>query len=192
MPNPAGPPEPATYRPGDRDDFDRLYRTCYPRLLRTIYAVVGSAAAAEDCVQDAFVRGFRAWPRFRPDGSAEGWIYQIAMNVAISYRRRDKLRQVGEVIRRLGRPVAERDPSEAATQPDIVAAIASLPPRVAAAFVLRHYHGYNNREIASMEGVSERMIGIRLAQARDRLAHQLGAEWRGELPTSAPQGVQEL
>ena len=192
MPQPAGPSEPIAYRPGDRDDFDRLYRTSYPRLLRTLYAVVGDAAAAEDCVQEAFVRAYKAWPRFRPDGSAEGWMHQIAMNVAISYRRRDKLRQVGEVIRRLGRPTLERDPSETAIQPNVVAAIASLPPRVAAAFVLRYYHGYNNREIASMEGVSERMIGMRLAQARDRLAHQLGEQWRGELPTSAPQGVEQL
>lgn len=184
--------EPQAYTPGDRDDFDRLYRSTYPRLLRTLYAVLGDPAAAEDCVQEAFVRAFKAWPRFRPDGSAEGWMHQIAMHVAISYRRRARLREVGEVIRRLGRPAGHPDPADAATRPALVAALAALPPRVAAAFVLRFYHGYNNREIARMEGVSERMVGLRLAQAREQLARRLGDEWRGELPTSTLESVEQL
>ena len=177
------------YRAGDRDDFDRLYRNCYPRLLRTMYAVTGDAAAAEDCVQEAFLRGFRAWSRFRPEKSAEGWIHQIAINTAISYRRRARLRTVGEVLRRLGRPGHGSDPAEGAGRSELVAALASLPPRLAADFVLRYHHGYNNREIARMEGVSERTIGARLSQARERLASRLGPDWLGELPTSSSQDV---
>src|SRR5438128_1963635 len=94
----------AASRPGNRDDFDRLYRENYPRLLRTLYAITGDAAAAEDCVQEAFVKAWRAWPRFRPERAPEGWLHQIAVNTAISYRRRAKLRSVGEILRRLGRP----------------------------------------------------------------------------------------
>ena len=179
----------AAFRPGDRDDFDRLYRENYARLLRTLYAITGDASAAEDCVQEAFVRAWQAWPRFRPDAAPEGWLHQIAVNTAISYRRRARLRTVGEILRRIGRPVAGRDPAEAATQAEIVNAISSLPPRVAADFVLRYHHGYNNREIARLEGVSERTVGARLAQARDELARRLGPEWRGEVPTSSGQGV---
>ena len=100
----------AVSRPGNRDDFDRLYRENYPRLLRTLYAITGDAAAAEDCVQEAFVKAWRAWPRFRPERAPEGWLHQIAVNTAISYRRRAKLRSVGEILRRLGRPGAGTDP----------------------------------------------------------------------------------
>jgi RNA polymerase sigma-70 factor (ECF subfamily) len=178
-----------THRPGDRDDFDRLYRACYPRLLRILYAITGDAASAEDCVQEAFVRAFAAWPRFRPDRPAEAWIHQIAVNTAISYRRRAKLRSVGEIMRRLGRPSAGPDPADAASQSELVKALTSLPPRVAADFVLRYVHGYNNREIARLEGVSERTIGARLSQAREVLARRLGPEWHGELPTSSTHSV---
>ena len=179
----------AAFRPGDRDGFDRLYRENYPRLLRTLYAITGDASAAEDCVQEAFVKAWRAWPRFRPDAAPEGWLHQIAVNTAISYRRRARLRTVGEILRRLGRPNAGGDPAEAATQTEIVKAISSLPPRVAADFVLRYHHGYNNREIARLEGVSERTVGARLAQARDELARRLGPQWRGQVPTTTGQGV---
>jgi RNA polymerase sigma-70 factor (ECF subfamily) len=177
------------YEPGDRDDFDRLYRACYPRLLRILYAITGDAASAEDCVQEAFARAFAAWPRFRPDKPAEAWIHQIAVNTAISYRRRARLRSIGEVLRRLGRPGAGPDPADAAAQSDLMKALTSLPPRVATAFVLRYVHGYNNREIARLEGVSERTIGARLSQAREELARRLGPEWRGELPTSDTHSV---
>ena len=183
------PQENAAYRPGDRDDFDRLYRTCYPRLLRTIYAVTGDAASAEDCVQEAFLRAFKAWPRYRPERAAEAWIYQIAINTAISHRRRAKLRRIGEVLRRLGRPGLGPDPADGATTSDLIQALSALPPRVAASFVLRYHHGYNNREIARLEGVSERTIGTRLNQAREVLARILGPEWRAEVPTSTTRNV---
>ncbi len=183
------PQENAAYRPGDRDDFDRLYRTCYPRLLRTIYAITGDAASAEDCVQEAFLRAFKAWPRYRPERAAEAWIYQIAINTAISHRRRAKLRRIGEVLRRLGRPGLGPDPADGATTSDLIQALSALPPRVAADFVLRYHHGYNNREIARLEGVSERTIGTRLNQAREVLARILGPEWRAEVPTSTIRNV---
>ena len=172
------------YRPGDRDDFDRLYRENYPRLLRTLYAITGDVGGAEDCVQETFVKAWRAWPRFRPEKAPEAWLHQIAVNTAISYRRRAKLRTIGEILRRIGRPSAGHDPADVASGPHVVAALAALPPRVAADFVLRYYHGYNNREIARLEGVSERTVGARLAQAREELARRLGPEWRGELPSS--------
>ena len=183
------PQENAAYRPGDRDDFDRLYRTCYPRLLRTIYAITGDAASAEDCVQEAFLRAFKAWPRYRPERAAEAWIYQIAINTAISHRRRAKLRRIGEVLRRLGRPGLGPDPADGATTSDLIQALSALPPRVAASFVLRYHNGYNNREIARLEGVSERTIGTRLNQAREVLARILGPEWRAEVPTSTTRNV---
>ena len=157
------------YEPGSREDFDRLYRTAYPRVYRTLAAILGDREAAEDCVQDAFVQAFQAWKRWRPDAPAEAWVHRIAVNRAISYRRSAKLRQVGEVLRRLGRPAQPADPAEIAAQGDLLTALRSLPPKLAAAIVLRHYHGYNNREIAAALGVSERTVGTRLRQAGERL-----------------------
>jgi RNA polymerase sigma-70 factor, ECF subfamily len=163
------------FRPGSREDFDRLYRTAYPRVYRTLSVILRDPDEAEDCAQDAFVQAFQAWKRWRPDAPAEAWVHRIAVNRAISYRRRAKLRTVGEVLRRLGRPATSTDPAEAATRPDLLTALRSLPPKLAAAIVLRHYHGYNNREIATALGVSERTIGTRLRQAGERLRAELDA-----------------
>jgi RNA polymerase sigma-70 factor (ECF subfamily) len=163
-----------TYAPGSREDFDRLYRSAYPRVYRTLAAILGDPAEAEDCAQDAFVKAFQAWKRWRPDAPAEAWVHRIAVNRAISYRRRARLRTVSELLRRLGKPAGTADPAHVATQPDLLTALRSIPPKLAAAIVLRHYHGYNNREIAAALGVSERTIGTRLSQAAERLRALLG------------------
>ncbi len=167
-------PEPGDgYRPGSREDFDRLYRTSYRRVYRTVAAILGDPEAAEDCAQDAFVQAFGAWRRWRPDAPAEAWVHRIAVNRAISYRRSEKLRRVGEVLRGLGRPAPPADPADQATRPDLLTALRSIPPKLAAAIVLRHYHGYNNREIAAALGVSERTVGSRLHQAGERIREAL-------------------
>ena len=170
------------YEPGSRDDFDRLYRDSYPKIYRTLVAVLGDPAAAEDCAQDAFVLAFRAWSRWRPDAPAEAWLHRIAINTAVSYQRKANLRSIGVILRRLGRPVSGPDPAEVALDRDLSAALRALPPKLRAALVLRHYHGYNNREIAAAIGVSERTINKRLRVAGERMRILLGQDQK-PLPT---------
>ena len=179
------------YRPGSREDFDRLYQVAYPRVYRTLSAILRDPDEAEDCAQDAFAQAFQAWKRWKPDAPAEAWVHRIAVNRAISYRRRARLRTVGEVIRRLGRPAHGTDPAEVALRRDLLSALRAIPPRLAAAIVLRHYHGYTNREIAAALGVSERTVGTRLRQAGDRLRAVLEPEGFSLGPSSAFSDQQE-
>lgn len=169
---------PESYRPGSREDFDRLYRLAYPRVFRTVAVILSDLQAAEDCTQDAFVQAFQAWPRWRPDAPAEAWVHRIAVNRAISYRRTARLRGITELLRRIGRPTSgTRDPADEATRPDLLTALRTINPKLAAAIVLRHYHGYNNREIAAALGVSERTVGARLQQAAARLRAELAPDF---------------
>ncbi len=179
----------AAYRPGSTEDFDRLYRTSYPRLVRTLAALLGNATAAEDCVQEAFVRAFRAWRRWKPEAPAEAWLHRIALNVAASHRRYERLREVGQLLRRLGKPDLERDPAAVVDRSDLLDALRRLPPRQAAAIVLRHYHGYTNREIGVALGLPERTVASRLAAAKQRLRTELGSAWNLEMGTSGASGV---
>jgi RNA polymerase sigma-70 factor, ECF subfamily len=139
--------------------------------------MLGDRAAAEDCLQEAYLKAFRSWARWQPSAPAEAWLHRIAVNQALSYRRWAKLREVGELVRRLGRP-PEADPqAEGALSGDFIKALRKLPPKQLAAIVLRHYHGYTNREIAQSLGIPERTVASRLAAARERLRAELGAEF---------------
>lgn len=64
----------------------------------------------------------------------------------------------------------------------------ALPPRQAAALVLRYFHGYSNREIGQALGIPERTIASRLIRARARLRERLAEEreWRTSLAASVP------
>src|SRR5947209_17431890 len=126
---------PTSYQPGSEADFERLYQTSYGRILGTLTAMLGDRAAAEDCCQDAFERAYKKWALWQPIAPAEAWVHRIAINAAVSYRRKMKLREVGEVIRRIGRPGLAPDPQVLAESSDLAAALAKLPPKQAAVIV---------------------------------------------------------
>lgn len=163
---------PIDLRPGSKEDFDRLYEATYPRLFGTVAAMLRNHADAEDCVQETFLRAFQAWPRWKADAPVEAWLHRIALNVAVSHRRKERLRDIGEVLRRLGAP-APANPEDAAERPELLRELRALPPKQVAALVLRHVHGYTNREIALAVGVPERTIASRLCTARSRLRARL-------------------
>jgi RNA polymerase sigma-70 factor (ECF subfamily) len=131
--------------------------------------VLGDKAAAEDCAQDTFERAYKGWSSWRPDAPVEAWLHRIAINVAVSDRRRARIRQAGELVRRLGRPSPPPDPTALAERSDLIRALRKLPTKQAAALVLRHFHGYTNREIAASLGVPEQTVASRLTAARKQL-----------------------
>jgi RNA polymerase sigma-70 factor, ECF subfamily len=161
------------YRPGSKEDFDRLYQETYQRVFRTLATILGAAAAAEDCTQDAYLKAYRAWPGWKADAPPEAWIHRIAINTALSFRRKRKLREVGELVRRLGRPV-EADPVDQVLDGAVFREIRLLPQKQAAAVILRHLHGYTNREIAASLGEPESTVATRLMVAKRTLRLRLG------------------
>ncbi len=163
----------STYQAGNEADFERLYQASYGKVVGTLTAMLGDRAAAEDCTQDAFERAYKKWPTWQPIAPAEAWVHRIAINAAVSYKRKMRLRQVDEVIRRIGRPGSAPDPQVLAENSDIAAALAKLPPKQAATIVLRHYHGYTNRAIAEALGIPERTVASRLAIAKQRMREML-------------------
>jgi RNA polymerase sigma-70 factor (ECF subfamily) len=163
----------SAYQAGNEADFERLYLASYGRILGTLTAMLGDRAAAEDCAQDAFERAYKKWATWQPLAPAEAWVHRIAINAAVSYKRKMRLRQVDEVIRRIGRPGSAPDPQALAENSDLAAALAKLPPKQAAAIVLRHYHGYTNRAIAEALGIPERTVASRLSMAKQRLREML-------------------
>ena len=162
------------YTPGSQADFERLYRNTYRRILGTLVTLLHDLPAAEDCAQETFERAYRRWPTWRPEAPIEAWLHRIAINVAISDRRHQRIRGAAEIIRRLGRPGLGPDPALLAESSDLLAAMKKLPPKQAAALVLRHFHGYTNKEIAAALGVPEPTVASRLGAARKQLQAVLG------------------
>ena len=134
---------------------------------------MGDRAAAEDCTHDAFEHAYRSWSSWRGDAPAEAWLHRIAINTAISYQRYARMREVGQLILRLGRPAPPPEPGALAERSDLFNAMRKLPAKQAAAIVLRHHHGYTNRQIAAALDIPERTVASRLAAGKERLRRLL-------------------
>jgi len=167
----------AELRPGNRADFDRLYRETYTRVRYMLWGILRDPAAAEDCAQEAFVKAYRAWDSWRGDSPAAAWVHRIALNEASSYRRRERVRGLIDTLRRAGLPAHTSGREHAI---DLLDALRKLPPKEAAALVLRFHHGYSNREIAAALGAPESTVASRLAAGKRHLESALGTGAFGE------------
>src|SRR5215212_5834270 len=98
---------------GDRDAFGDLVGRYQDRLFNTMLRIAGSREDAADAVQDAFVQAYVKLESFRGDAQFFTWLYRIAMNVALSRRRRR--RPVGSLD--AAKTNAGEEPMDAAAGP---------------------------------------------------------------------------
>ncbi|HZB23307.1 MAG TPA: sigma-70 family RNA polymerase sigma factor, partial [Gaiellaceae bacterium] len=105
---------------GDHDAYESLLRMHEHVAFRTAYAIVGSAADAEEVAQDAFVKAYRALHRFRPGSPFRPWLLRIVANEA-----RNRRRTVGRRARLLDRAAAEEAASGGAAPSPEAGVIAS-------------------------------------------------------------------
>src|SRR5690242_14754681 len=68
--------------------FEYFYSAMYRPLLRALIPVVLDAAAAEELAQEAFLRAYRNWSRLSSYDDPQGWLYRVAMRLAVSRWRR--------------------------------------------------------------------------------------------------------
>jgi RNA polymerase sigma-70 factor (ECF subfamily) len=143
--------------------IEELYRERYGGFRNALTPVVGSREAARDVVQEAFARALRDARKLRREDALAGWIWRIAVNIALRERRGLAPDEIPEDLT-IAEP--ERDP-------DLAAAIRSLPPRRRLVVFLRHYAGFTYAEIAEATGVAEGTVAATLAQAHAALLEQL-------------------
>ena len=147
--------------------YDERFELVRARLLRVCIGLVG-ADAAEDVVQDAYLRGRQRIGQLRDQDLFDGWITRLAVNLCVNrHRAGGRLRALlprlasGTSQRRIGRDVALRE------------LIERLPPRERTLVVLHYGHGYRIDEIARMTGLSTGNARTIIFRARRRLGEQI-------------------
>src|SRR4051794_30611173 len=149
---------------GSVDALESLYRAHWPRAYRAAYLVVHDSAGAEDIAQEAFLAAVRALDRFdrrRPFGP---WLHRIVVNRAIDWARARSLR--GEVA---ADESLAAEPDAPAELPELVRALAELPPDQRAVIVLRSLLEYTPGEIAELLDVPRGTVNSRLRRGLDAL-----------------------
>jgi RNA polymerase sigma factor (sigma-70 family) len=164
-------------RRGSADAYEELVRRYSDVAFRTACLVTGSAADAEDAVQDAFVKAHHALSRFRPGAPFRPWLLRIVGNEARN-RRRSAGRRAAIELRAGGLLETGAAPPEAAVEAAearraLLSALEALPDDQRQVVTCRYLLELSVDETAAALGIPDGTVKSRLARALGRLRELL-------------------
>jgi RNA polymerase sigma-70 factor (ECF subfamily) len=186
-------------RAGRTEAFGILVQRYQDRLYPTMLRLTGSPEDALDLLQDAFLRAFEKLDRFQGESSFYTWVYRIAVNLALSGRRRRRVTARLGIGGGRGEPLDPQDdsslsdptlPLEQAERDDLIqSALNSLADDHRAVVVMKEFDGLRYEEIAAILNVPVGTVRSRLHRARLDLRERLkGVVTEGQTarPTARP------
>ena len=177
---------------GDSRAFDLLVLKYQGRVAQLVSRYVNNAAEVEDVTQEAFIKAYRALPKFRGDSAFYTWLYRIAANAAknhlVALGRRpttDLALDDSESYEVPGRLKDNESPDEVIMgqqlEEVISQAIAALPLELKAALTLREFEGLSYDEIAEVLECPIGTVRSRIFRAREAIDQKVASQMRGEL-----------
>jgi RNA polymerase sigma-70 factor (ECF subfamily) len=154
----------------------------HDRGLRALaWRLLGDRDRMDDVLQEAYVKAYRALPRFRDDASVGTWLYRITYNACLDELRRRGRAVVVPLDDAVGRADPVGDVGERVVDARRVAdALEALPPAHRAVVLLVDGEGFDYGAAAEVLGVPEGTVRSRLSRARARLRAELADDRREE------------
>jgi len=176
---------------GDTRAFDLLVLKYQGRIATLVARFVNDAAEVEDVTQEAFIKAFRALPKFRGESAFYTWLYRIASNAAKNYlvargRRPATTADVqdaeyfeeGDALREIETPENAYFGSELAKT--VQTALEGLPEELRAALSLREFDGLSYEEIADVIACPVGTVRSRIFRAREVVDSRVREQLAGE------------
>lgn len=159
---------------GDERAFRLLAPRYASRAAGLARRISGSAADAEEIVQEAFLRVWIHAPRWRPTAAFRTWFYRIVFNLALNRKRRAPFSPLAAAGDPPDPALGAAERMETAERSVMVdSAIASLPPRQRAAIVLTYNDELSNADAAIVLGTSVSAFETLLVRAKRSLRERL-------------------
>jgi RNA polymerase sigma-70 factor, ECF subfamily len=169
-------------RRGQVGDFEILIRRHNRRMFRAVRSVIRDPVAAEDVIQDAYIKGYTRLDQYRGPASVGAWLARIALHEAQSWARRSITPPPSEEAVRVD-PSAdpERQASRDQSIRELEQAIDRLPADFRGVFILRAIEELSTYETAYCLDIAEATVKTRLHRARKLLLADLGQEYGSAL-----------
>lgn len=179
---------------GDAGAFDALVRRYQHKVVKLVLRYVRDPAEAEDIAQEAFIKAYRALPRFRGDSAFYTWLYRIAINTAknvLASRGRSPIRyevdqtddedhyDVVANMKDTATPEALALTEE--IRSIVTSAIDALPEDLRTAIQLRELEGLSYEEIAAAMECPVGTVRSRIFRAREAIDARLREVFDGGL-----------
>ena len=167
---------------GDIRAQEKLYRMFAPKMFGVCLRYAKNSAEAEDNLQDGFVKVFTHINKFRFEGSLEGWIRRIMVNVSLEkFRQQHVVYPVEDVGVYESKQFSE-DILEKISADELVGLIQELPPRYRMVFNLYVMEGMNHQQISEEMGITTGTSKSNLSRAREILQQKVQKLY-GEIET---------
>ena len=138
-------------------------------MVRTAYLITGDREEAADVTQEAFARAYERWRSVSRMDRPGAWVTRVAVNLALSSRRRLRLRE------RPGRSRPSAEPT-APFDPDLMDGLRALTPAQRAVVALRYLMDRSVEDVAHDLGKRPGTVRALTSQALQRLRQRLGRE----------------
>ena len=164
---------------GDPRAYEELVRPHEEIAFRVAYVITRNAADAEDAVQDALVKAWRALGRFRAGEPLRPWLLQIAANEARNRRRsagrRERLALAAASLSGEAAPSPEDAALDAAQRTELLAALEELPADSRDVLACRFLLDLSEEETAAALDLAHGTVKSRTSRALDRLKEAYGS-----------------
>jgi RNA polymerase sigma-70 factor (ECF subfamily) len=165
---------------GDQKAFETLVKKYEKPIYNLALRMLKDADDAADVAQSAFVKAYQKLDSFDESREFFSWIYRIAINESINFKKRSKRHDEYEsgVTAVLPNQEAARGADD--LRDDVIDAIESLTMDYQMVIVLRHFHDFSYEEMAEVLSIPEKTVKSRLFTARQQLKEILAG--RGITP----------
>lgn len=165
---------------GDPAAFALLIRKYQHMVHSLTYRMTGSLADAEDLAQETFINAYRQIGSYRGTAKFSTWLYRIAINACLTWRRRETLRGEATANWLETNSASHVNGESSETRNEwsgrMHAALLKLPAKQRAAILLTLQDGMNHAEAAEVLNCSEATVSWRVFAARRKLKRWLAAE----------------
>lgn len=168
---------------GDERAQAKLYQMFSPKMFGVCLRYAKDNTEAEDNLQEGFVNVFTYINKFRHEGSFEGWMRRIMVNVSLEKYRKQHLMYPVEDISVYESQTYTDDILDKISAKELVSQIQQLPPRYQMVFNLYVMEGMNHKEISEEMKISVGTSKSNLARARDILKRKV-KELYGDIETN--------
>ena len=176
----------ARFRNGESAAFNELASKYQGRLMRVVSRLIHNKADAEDVVQEALLRAYRAMPNFRGDSAFYTWLFAISINTAKNFKTIQKKKACLSVCPIIGlddsdyeapvaidldTPLARLEQKQMIVALD--AAVDAMPEYLSVPLILCQLEGMSYDDIAQTMSCPVGTVRSRIYRARELLAHQM-------------------
>ena len=166
------------FKGGDQSAFEHLVLKYQNKIYSLCRYMLGNTHDAEDAAQDTFVKAYRNLNNFRPEASFYTWLYRIAVNTCLDYKKRpffqSLFRKSDEDEDYILEPVSDEPSPEKlyeSKQLDLALrkSLGKLSLKLRTVIILKEIEGLSYEEIAEVIDVSVGTVKSRISRAREEL-----------------------